>query len=119
MKYLCLVYSEEAALQTMTDDECMEYDAAIRKSGHCLASEALQSVHTATSVRVRTGKVTITDGPFAETKEQLAGFYLIDAADLNEALQVAAKIPPARVGSIEVRPIRELMSTRGERRKQG
>jgi hypothetical protein len=119
MKYLCLVYSEETALQTMTDDECMEYDAAIRKSGHCLASEALQSVHTATSVRVRTGKVTITDGPFAETKEQLAGFYLIEARNLDKAIEIASKIPPARVGTIEVRPIRELMSTRGEQRKQG
>jgi hypothetical protein len=119
MKYLCLVYSEETALQTMTDDECMEYDAAIRKSGQCLASEALQPVHTATSVRVRTGKVTITDGPFAETKEQLAGFYLIEATNLDRAIEIASKIPPARVGTIEVRPIRELMNTRGERRKQG
>jgi hypothetical protein len=119
MKYLCLVYSEEKALQTMTDDECMEYDAGIRKKGICLASEALQPVHTATSVRVRAGKVTITDGPFAETKEQLAGFYLIDAQDLDKALEIAAKIPPARVGTIEVRPVRELISTRGERRKPG
>ena len=119
MKYLCLVYSEETALQTMTDDECMEYDAAIRKSGHCLASEALQSVHTASSVLVRTGKVTITDGPFAETKEQLDGFYLIEARNLDKAIEIASKIPPARVGTIEVRPIRELMSTRGEQRKQG
>ncbi|MBA3732325.1 MAG: hypothetical protein H0W93_08280, partial [Gammaproteobacteria bacterium] len=68
----------------------------------------LESVRTATTVRVRNGKVSITDGPFAETKEQLAGFYLIDARDLNEAIQIAAKIPPARVGSIEVRPIRQL-----------
>jgi hypothetical protein len=119
MKYLCLVYSEETALQTMTDDECMEYDAAIRKSGHCLASEALQPIHTATSVRVRTGKVTITDGPFAETKEQLAGFYLIEATNLDKAIEIASKIPPARVGTIEVRPVRELKSTRGERRKLG
>ncbi len=74
-----------------------------------MAAEALQSVHTATTVRVRDGKVSITDGPFAETKEQLAGFYLLDAKNLDEALQMAAKIPPATVGSIEVRPIRELM----------
>ena len=73
-------------------------DAGIRKSGQCLASEALQSVQTATTVRLRNGKVSITDGPFAETKEQLAGFYMIEARDLNEAIQVAAKIPPARVG---------------------
>jgi hypothetical protein len=117
MKYLCLVYSEEERLRTMTDDECMEYDAAIRKSGSCLASEALQPVHTATSVRVRTGKVSITDGPFAETKEQLAGFYLIEADNLDKAIEIASKIPPARVGTIEVRPVRELLSTRGERRQ--
>lgn len=117
MKYLCLVYSEEKNLETMTDDECMEYDAAIRTSGHCLTSEALQPVRTATSVRVRNGKVSITDGPFAETKEQLAGFYLVDAKDLDEAIVLASKIPPARVGCIEVRPIRELMNTKGERRR--
>jgi hypothetical protein len=117
MKYLCLVYSEEENLRTMTDDECMEYDAAIRKSGYCLASEALQPVHAATSVRVRSGKVSITDGPFAETKEQLAGFYLIDTNDLDRAIEIASKIPPARVGTIEVRPIRELVNTRGERRR--
>ena len=116
MKYLCLVYSEEKALEAMTDDDCMEYDAAIRESGHCVSSEALQPVHTATTVRVRAGKVTITDGPFAETKEQLAGFYLIDAKDLDEAIGIASKIPPAQVGCIEVRPIRELVSTKGERR---
>jgi hypothetical protein len=119
MKYLCLVYSEEKNLQTMTDDECMEYDAAIRKSGNCLASEALQGVHTATSVRVRSGRVSITDGPFAETKEQLAGFYLIDAQNLDRAVEIAARIPPARVGTIEVRPVRELVSARGERRQMG
>ena len=116
MKYLCLVYSEEKALEAMTDDDCMEYDAVIRGSGHCVASEALQPVHTATTVRVRGGKVTITDGPFAETKEQLAGFYLIDANDLDEAIGIASKIPPAQVGCIEVRPIRDLVSTKGERR---
>ena len=116
MKYLCLVYSEERKLQTMTDDECMEYDAAIRKSGTCISSEALLPVHTATTVRVRDGKISVTDGPFAETKEQLAGFYLIDANDLDDAIQIASKIPPARVGCIEVRPIRELISTSGERR---
>lgn len=100
----------------MTDDECIEYDAAIRNSGQCLASEALQPVHSATTVRVRNGKLSITDGPFAETKEQLAGFYLIDASDLNEAIQIASKIPPARVGCIEVRPIRDLINTRGQQR---
>ncbi|HMK39522.1 MAG TPA: YciI family protein [Bacteroidota bacterium] len=116
MKYLCLVYSEQKKLETMTDDECMEYDAAIRKSGHCIASEALQPVETATSVRVRSGKISITDGPFAETKEQLAGFYLIEAQNLDRAIEIASRIPPARVGTIEVRPVRELQSTKGERR---
>jgi len=116
MKYLCLVYSEQKKLETMTDDECMEYDASIRESGVCLASEALQPVHTATSVRVRAGKISITDGPFAETKEQLAGFYLIEATNLDKAIEIASKIPPARVGTIEVRPVRELVSTRGEMR---
>ncbi len=117
MKYLCLVYGEESKIGAMKDDECMAYDAAIRRSGTCLASEALQSVHTATSVRVREGKVSITDGPFAETKEQLAGFYLIEARDLDEALTIASNIPPAQVGCIEVRPVRELVSTSGERRQ--
>jgi hypothetical protein len=73
-----------------------------------LAAEALQPVSTATTVRMRNGKLSITDGPFAETKEQLAGFYLIEAKDLNEALQVAGGIPAARVGSVEVRPVRDL-----------
>lgn len=108
MKYLCLVYSEEQKLETVGDAECVAYDEGLRKSGRCLASEALQSVQSATTVRVRNGNVAITDGPFAETKEQLAGFYLIDAKDLNEAIHHASRIPPARVGSIEVRPIREL-----------
>ena len=117
MKYLCLVYSEEQKLATMTDDECMEYDNALRESGRCLASEPLQPVQTATTVRVRNGKLSITDGPFAETKEQLAGFYLIEARDLDDAIEIASKIPPAHLGSIEVRPVRELINTRGEHRQ--
>ena len=117
MKYLCLVYGEEKEIGAMTDDECMAYDQALRSDGKCLASEALQPVHTATTVRARNGKVSIRDGPFAETKECLAGFYLIDAADLNEAIQLASQIPPAKVGSIEVRPIRELTNARGARRQ--
>ena len=112
MKYLCLVYSEEKNLESVPDEECLAYDATLRQSGHCVASEALQPVETATTVRVRNGKLSITDGPFAETKEQLAGFYLVDASDLNEAIQLAGKIPPARVGSIEVRPIRPIRETR-------
>jgi hypothetical protein len=111
MKYLCLVYLDEKRLNELPDEDCVEFDSGIRKSGHCLASEALQSVQTATTVRVRNGKVAVTDGPFAETKEQLAGFYMIDAKDLDEALQIAAKIPPARVGSVEVRPVRPIRET--------
>ena len=108
MKYLCLVYLDEKKLDTVQDSECKACGDALRKNGHHIAAEALQSVHTATTVRVRNGKVSVTDGPFAETKEQLAGFYLIDARDLNEAISAAAKIPPAREGSVEVRPVREL-----------
>ena len=108
MKYLCLVYGEESAIQKVDDAHCLEYDQSIRASGHCISSEALESVTTATTVRVRNGKVSIIDGPFAETKEQLAGFYLIEARDLDEAIQLASKIPPAEVGSIEVRPIRPI-----------
>jgi hypothetical protein len=108
MKYLCLVYLEEQKLQAVPDTECAACGAGLKKSGLLVAAEALQPVATATTVRVRNGRMAITDGPFAETKEQLAGFYLIEARDLNDAIQVAAKIPPAREGSIEVRPIREL-----------
>jgi hypothetical protein len=81
----------------------------LRASGHFITGTPLHPPHTATTVRVRNGRVSVTDGPFAETKEQLAGFYLIDARDLNEAIQLASRIPPAQFGSIEVRPTRELM----------
>jgi len=111
MKYLCLVYGEEQAIANVPDHHCVAFDQELRKSGHCIASEALQPVSTATTVRVRNGKVSVTDGPFAETKEFLAGFYMIEARDLNEAIQLAAKIPPAQVGSIEVRPIRPIRET--------
>lgn len=111
MKYLCLVYLDEKRLNELPDEDCVAYDAAIRASGQCLASEALQSVHTATTVRVRNGQLSITDGPFAETKEQLTGFYMIEAKDLDEAIRIAAGIPPARVGSIELRPIRPIRET--------
>ncbi len=112
MKYLCLVYSEEDKLHSLPespkDAECLAYDEKVKASGHWVAGEALQPVRTATTVRVRNGKTSVTDGPFAETKEQLAGFWLIDARDLDDAIQVAAGIPAARVGSIEVRPLRQL-----------
>ena len=111
MKYLCLVYSEEHRLEAVADRDCVAYDASLREAGRCLASEALQPVATATTVRVRDGKLSITDGPFAETKEQLTGFYLVEAEDLNAAIRIAAGIPPARVGSIEVRPVRPIRET--------
>lgn len=112
MKYLCLVYSDENELHSLPDSpedsECAAYAEAIAHSGKMLAAEALEPVATATTVRVRAGQTAITDGPFAETKEQLAGFYLVEARDLNEAIRVAAGIPAARVGSVEVRPVRQL-----------
>jgi hypothetical protein len=107
-KFVCLVYGEERLMQTVPDAECMANGTALKSAGHYVAAEALQPVRTAVTVRLRQGAVSITDGPFAETKEQLAGFYLIEAADLEEAAQLAAGIPPARIGSIEVRPVREL-----------
>jgi hypothetical protein len=108
MKYLCLVYGEEDKIQAVDDLHCLAFDESVRSSGHCIASEALQPVATATTVRVRNGKATVTDGPFAETKECLAGFYLIEAKDLDEAIRIASRIPPAEVGSIEVRPVRPI-----------
>ena len=111
MKYLCLVYSQEQVLEGVPDRDCVAYDTELRESGRCLASEALEPVATATTIRVRNGRVAITDGPFAETKEQLTGFYLIEAEDLNEAIRLASKIPPARVGSIEIRPVRPIRET--------
>ena len=108
MKYLCLVYGEEDKIREVDDRHCLAFDQSVRASGHCVASEALEPVATATTVRVRNGKVGVTDGPFAETKECLAGFYMIEARDLNEAISIASRIPPAQVGSIEVRPIRPI-----------
>ena len=115
MKYLCLIYENEKNWETMPQsdaeaimNEYFAFTEDIRKNGKYVAGEALQPTPTATTVRVRNGKISTTDGPFVETKEQLGGFYLIDAKDLNDAIQVASKIPPAREGSIEVRPVREL-----------
>jgi len=114
MKYLCLIYTDETLRQNMPKTEMekivAEYFAfgdGIKKSGHYVGGNALQPTHTATTVRVRNGKISTTDGPFAETKEQLGGYYLIDARDLNDAIQVAGRIPGARLGSVEVRPIME------------
>ncbi len=115
MKYLCLVYQEEATLDTLSGSlgeaiagEVLDYREELRQSGHLIASSPLQPVQSATTIRVRNGTVSITDGPFAETKEQLGGFYLIEARDLNDAIRVAAKMPSARLGSIEIRPLKEL-----------
>ena len=115
MKYLCLIYSDEKLFEAMPSAEWealvgehVDYDEELRRSGHFIASEALQAVQTATVIRVRNGRLATTDGPYAETKEQLGGFYLIEARDLNEAIQVASRIPSARLGGIEVRPIMEL-----------
>jgi hypothetical protein len=122
MKYLCLVYSDEHALHALPDSpkdsECLAYAESVRDSGCMIAAEALEPVKTATTVRMRGGKTTVTDGPFAETKEQLAGFYLVDARDLNHAIQLAARIPAARVGCVEVRPVRELQVDQPEAAQQ-
>ena len=115
MKYLCLVYYDEQAMAAMAEadwlalnKECIACGDGMRASGHWIAGEALFPTASATTVKVRDQQVVISDGPFAETKEQLAGFYLLEARDLNEAISQAQKIPPARYGSIEIRPVREL-----------
>jgi hypothetical protein len=108
MKFACLVYLEADKLRAVPDRECLACGDGMKARGVLLAAEALQPVQKARTVRVRHGRPVVTDGPFTETKEMLAGFYLIDAADEEEALRIAATIPPAREGSIEVRPVREL-----------
>lgn len=112
MKYLCLIYDDEKTIEAMPKEEqdafmgeYMSFTEGIGASGHMIAGEALHPVQTATTVRIRNGRISTTDGPFAETREQLGGFYLIEARDLNDAIQVAAKIPSARTGSVEVRPV--------------
>jgi hypothetical protein len=112
MQYMLLIYESEANLRKMSEQErgamfaeYMKFTDDIRKSGRFLAGAPLQPTPTATTVRVRDGKRLTTDGPFAETKEQLGGYYLVDAKDLDEAMALAARIPSARAGSIEVRPV--------------
>jgi hypothetical protein len=114
MKFLCLVYNEEAAVDALSAseydaivDDVMAYREELRRSGHYIISSPLERVQEATTVRIRNGAVSVTDGPFAETKEQLGGFYLIEARDLDDAIRVASKMPPARVGSIQVRALTE------------
>ena len=122
MKYLALVYYNEHIMQTMSQDEwdslnreCIACVENLTQNGHFLDGTPLEPTTTATTLRVRDGKASITDGPFAETKEQLAGFYMLEAKDLNEAIRLAEKIPPARYGSVEIRPVRELQASENTR----
>lgn len=115
MNYLCLVYHDEKQLDALPPDEynalvadTLAHGEEMRRSGHFVAANVLEYVHAATTVRARGGRVSVTDGPFAETKEQLGGYVIIEARDLNEAIRVASAMPPARLGSIEVRPLRDL-----------
>jgi hypothetical protein len=112
MKYLCLIYDDESTLAAMPKEEAdafmggyFAFTEQTKAAGQYVAGEALHPVHTATTVRIRGGTLTTTDGPFAETREQLGGFYLVEARDLNEAIAIAARIPSAHTGSIEVRPV--------------
>ena len=114
MKYLCIAYEEQRKLDELSKSEwqalrqeTLDYDESLRKQGRLIITHALQSATTASTVRVRSGKLSVTDGPFAETKEQIGGFFLIEAGNFDEAIEVAAKWPSARIGSIEVRPIEE------------
>ena len=120
MKYLCLAYEQERTLDALSSDEwgalrqaTLDYVDDLRRTGRLLTAHALQSVDNATTVRVRQGRLSTTDGPFAETKETLGGFFLIEAADLDEAIDVAAKWPSATLGSIEVRPVEEALRPEG------
>lgn len=116
MKYLCLAYEEEKVLNDLSReewdalrDETLAYVEILRKSGHLVLTNALQSSRTASTVRVRDGERSVLDGPYADTKEQLGGFFLIEASDREEAMEMASRWPSARLGSIEVRPIEEIL----------
>jgi hypothetical protein len=122
MKYLCIVYADEGAFDAMSeseittlDEESLANDEELRRSGHLILAQALQPVAAATTVRVRNGRMSATDGPFAETTEQVGGFVFIEARDLNEAILIAARMPMAKVGSIEVRPEFDLVKKVRER----
>ena len=115
MKFLCIVYGEERILDAMSeaemarlDSDSIGYDKELERSGHLIAAQALQSVQTATCIRIRDDQVDILDGPFAETKEQLLGFVMVETRDKDEAIEIAKKIPLAHLGTIEVRPIMKL-----------
>jgi hypothetical protein len=125
MRYLCLIYENETAWEALPPaeseaimNEYFQFTDDIRKNGKYVAGEALQPTASATTVRVRNGKVSTTDGPFAETKEQLGGFYLIEATDLNDAIQVASRIPSARLGSIEIRPVIDFSAEAAQREQE-
>jgi hypothetical protein len=125
MKYMCLVYYDEKTLEALSKseydalvEEVLAYREVLRKSGHYITSDGLQPVETATTIRIRNGRVSATDGPFAETKEQLGGFMLIEARDLNDAIRVASQLPPLRLGCIEVRPLRDLAGYAAETRRE-
>ena len=114
MKYLCIAYEEQRKLDELSKSEwqalrqeTLDYVESLRKRGRLIITYALQSATAASTVRVRSGKLSVTDGPFAETKEQIGGFFLIEAGNFDEAIEVAANWPSARIGSIEVRPIEE------------
>ena len=122
MKFMFTIYHDENVLDAMPEtemqplvDSAIEYAEEIRRSGHYIASDALQRVQTARTIRVSAGKVSSVVGPFAETKEQLGGFFLIEAKDMDEACAIAARFPPARVAVIEVRPVQELTHSRDRR----
>ena len=116
MRYLCLIYLDESELAAMPEREMdalnarhLAFNDGLLDSGHFIEAEALAPTAASTCVRLRDGKPTLTDGPYAETKEMVAGFYLIEARDLNEAIQVASRIPSAPLGTVEVRPCRDLV----------
>ncbi len=122
MKFMFTIYHDENVLDAMPEqemrplvDSAIEYAEELRQSGHYVASDALQRVGTARTIRVRAGKVSTTAGPYAETTEQLGGFFLIEAKDMDEACAVAARFPPARVAVLEVRPVQELKHSRDGR----
>lgn len=126
MKYICLGYLEEKKWETMPEsernafvDECVAYDEELKKNGHFAGGEALQSAQNAITLRWRNGKVTVTDGPFAETKEQLGGLLVLEARDLNHAIQLMSKHPGVKAGPFEIRPVEDLtaMVAESERRR--
>lgn len=121
MKYLCTIFFDEKQLATLPDSELQALETAtlaceeaLRQSGHFIAAQALQPVHAATTLRLRSGRVSVTDGPFVETNEQIGGFFLIEAEDLGEAIRVASQIPPGRLGGVEVRPIKPQCGSRSD-----